>query len=50
METKNLAFYSTFAVEGSAKGIVIGTGSKTVKEIIEIQKNLILRLLEKLHI
>uniref|UniRef100_A0A915P5K8 Cation-transporting P-type ATPase C-terminal domain-containing protein n=1 Tax=Meloidogyne floridensis TaxID=298350 RepID=A0A915P5K8_9BILA len=29
METKNLAFYSTFAVEGSAKGIVIGTGSKT---------------------
>ncbi|CAF3316746.1 unnamed protein product [Rotaria sp. Silwood2] len=26
LETKNLAFLSTFAVEGTAKGIVIRTG------------------------
>jgi sodium/potassium-transporting ATPase subunit alpha len=30
LETKNLAFFSTNAVEGSAKGIVIGTGDRTV--------------------
>lgn len=30
METKNLVFFSTFAVEGTGKGVVISTGSKTV--------------------
>jgi sodium/potassium-transporting ATPase subunit alpha len=34
LETKNIAFYSTFAVEGNAKGIVINTGSRTVKQKI----------------
>lgn len=30
LETKNLAFFSTCAVEGVAKGVVIGRGDKTV--------------------
>ncbi|KAK0397103.1 hypothetical protein QR680_001983 [Steinernema hermaphroditum] len=30
LETRNLAFFSTNAVEGSAKGIVISTGDRTV--------------------
>merc|ERR1719167_895034 len=29
METRNVAFFSTYAVEGSAKGIVIQTGDRT---------------------
>jgi magnesium-transporting ATPase (P-type) len=30
LETKNLAFFSTSAVEGTAKGMVIGIGDNTV--------------------
>ncbi|VDL98728.1 unnamed protein product [Schistocephalus solidus] len=30
LETKNLAFFSTNAVEGTAKGIVVATGDRTV--------------------
>lgn len=30
METRNLAFFSTHAVEGHARGIVIRTGDETV--------------------
>eukprot|EP00002_Diphylleia_rotans_P025318 TRINITY_DN4_c0_g1_i1.p1 TRINITY_DN4_c0_g1~~TRINITY_DN4_c0_g1_i1.p1 ORF type:complete len:1021 (-),score=231.41 TRINITY_DN4_c0_g1_i1:296-3358(-) len=30
LETKNLAFYGTLATEGSAIGIVVGTGDRTV--------------------
>lgn len=30
LESKNMAFYSTFAVEGSTKGIVVNTGKNTV--------------------
>lgn len=30
LETKNLAFFSTNAVEGTAKGIVVSTGDRTV--------------------
>eukprot|EP01129_Flabellula_baltica_P001519 TRINITY_DN1145_c0_g1_i2.p1 TRINITY_DN1145_c0_g1~~TRINITY_DN1145_c0_g1_i2.p1 ORF type:complete len:1090 (+),score=302.41 TRINITY_DN1145_c0_g1_i2:16-3285(+) len=30
LETKNIAFYATLATEGSAKGVVIGTGDNTV--------------------
>ncbi|CAB4053962.1 ATP1A [Lepeophtheirus salmonis] len=30
LETKNIAFFSTHAVEGTAKGIVIKTGDSTV--------------------
>ena len=30
LETKNLAFFSTYAVEGSARGMVINIGQKTV--------------------
>lgn len=30
LETKNLAFFSTNAVEGQAKGIVLSTGDRTV--------------------
>ncbi|GAB6021305.1 hypothetical protein CHUAL_003920 [Chamberlinius hualienensis] len=30
LETRNLAFFSTFAVEGSCTGIVVNTGDKTV--------------------
>uniref|UniRef100_A0A914XQ54 Sodium/potassium-transporting ATPase subunit alpha n=1 Tax=Plectus sambesii TaxID=2011161 RepID=A0A914XQ54_9BILA len=30
LETKNVAFFSTNAVEGQARGIVIGTGDRTV--------------------
>ncbi|KAI0231032.1 Sodium/potassium-transporting ATPase subunit alpha [Lamellibrachia satsuma] len=30
LETKNLAFFSTNAVEGTCRGIVIGTGDRTV--------------------
>ncbi|KAL3101947.1 hypothetical protein niasHS_003356 [Heterodera schachtii] len=29
LESKNMAFYSTFAVEGSTKGIVVNTGKNT---------------------
>lgn len=32
LETKNLAFFSTNAVEGTAKGVVINTGDRTVRE------------------
>ena len=30
LETENLAFYSTYAIEGSARGIVVGIGDNTV--------------------
>lgn len=30
LETKNLAFFSTFAVEGTARGVVIRTGDRSV--------------------
>ena len=30
LETKNIAFFSTNAVEGTAKGVVIATGDRTV--------------------
>jgi sodium/potassium-transporting ATPase subunit alpha len=30
LETKNLAFFGTLCKEGSGKGIVIGTGDRTV--------------------
>ena len=30
METKNLAFFSTNAVEGTARGIVVNVGDNTV--------------------
>ncbi|CAF4233857.1 unnamed protein product, partial [Rotaria magnacalcarata] len=30
LETKNLAFFSTFAVEGTCLGIVVRTGDRTV--------------------
>lgn len=30
LETKNLAFFSTFAVEGTCTGLVVGTGDRTV--------------------
>ena len=30
LETKNLAFFSTNCVEGTAQGIVIGTGDRTI--------------------
>ena len=33
-ETKNIAFFSTHAVEGTAKGIVIYTGDSTVSSVI----------------
>merc|ERR1719495_1420192 len=36
METKNVAFFSTYAVEGSAKGIVIQTGDRTAMGRIAI--------------
>ncbi len=29
-ETKNLAFFSTSAIEGTAKGMVVSTGDNTV--------------------
>lgn len=31
LETKNVAFFSTNAVEGTAKGVVIYTGDRTVR-------------------
>jgi sodium/potassium-transporting ATPase subunit alpha len=31
LETRNLAFFSTNAVEGTATGIVVNTGDRTVK-------------------
>merc|ERR1719414_1736648 len=36
METRNVAFFSTYAVEGSAKGIVIQTGDRTAMGRIAI--------------
>ncbi|CAH1262541.1 sodium/potassium-transporting ATPase subunit alpha-3-like isoform X1 [Branchiostoma lanceolatum] len=36
LETKNIGFFSTFAVEGNAKGIVIKTGDQTVMGRIAI--------------
>ncbi|PAV76068.1 hypothetical protein WR25_14373 [Diploscapter pachys] len=33
-ETKNIAFFSTHAVEGTAKGIVIYTGDSTVSSVV----------------
>jgi len=30
LETKNLAFFSTFAVEGTCLGLVVRTGDRTV--------------------
>merc|ERR1711931_272944 len=36
LETRNLAFFSTYAVEGSAKGIVIQTGDRTAMGRIAI--------------
>lgn len=36
LETKNLAFFSTNAVEGTAKGIVICCGDNTVRKIFHI--------------
>jgi magnesium-transporting ATPase (P-type) len=30
LETKNLAFFSTSAIEGTAKGMVVGIGDNTV--------------------
>merc|ERR1719204_1210743 len=36
METRNVAFFSTYAVEGSAKGIVIQTGDRTAMVRIAI--------------
>jgi hypothetical protein len=30
LESKNVAFFSTFAVEGTGKGLVIYTGNRTV--------------------
>lgn len=30
LETKNIAFYSTFCLEGTAKGFVINTGDRTI--------------------
>ena len=30
LETQNLAFYSTYAIEGSARGLVVGIGDNTV--------------------
>ena len=30
LETKNLAFFSTSCVEGTAKGVVVGTGDRTI--------------------
>merc|ERR1719383_906703 len=36
METKNVAFFSTYAVEGSAKGVVIQTGDRTAMGRIAI--------------
>ncbi len=39
LETKNLAFFSTNAVEGQAKGIVVATGDRTVLQIDLIKMN-----------
>lgn len=36
LETKNLAFFSTNAVEGTAKGIVICCGDNTVSLLIRL--------------
>lgn len=30
METKNLAFFSTSAIEGTGRGVVIATGDRTL--------------------
>lgn len=38
LETKNLAFFSTNAVEGTAKGVVICCGDNTVSQDLKIQK------------
>lgn len=36
LETKNVAFFSTHAVEGSCKGIVIYTGDRTVSNFAHL--------------
>lgn len=40
LETKNLAFFSTNAVEGNAVGVVVNTGDQTVKIfIVDLMNN-----------
>lgn len=41
LETRNIAFFSTNAVEGTAKGIVIQTGDRTVRNIGRIFRRIL---------